>query len=142
MVSCHPQRIRRDRYHHANRRGYEELYEVSRRGRVFSRSTRAVMVGGYHHSPFVRITVKGAIVTLSKENAVADSFAQAGESATGDRTTRDGSSSPSEPPRQPQRPLRERGRLAGDSQLTAQIERVGHGDARAGRAGKDGVRTG
>ena len=97
--------FRDDRHHHANRRrriekenasraqqndqlqervplaGYEELYEISRNGRVFSRTTRAVMVGGYHHSPFVRITVKGAIVTLSKEKAVADSFAQAGKSA-------------------------------------------------------------
>ena len=95
--------FRDDRHHHANRRrrierenasraqqndelqervplaGYEQLYEISRRGRVFSRTTRAVMVGGYHHSPFVRITVKGAIVTLSKEKAVADSFAQAAE---------------------------------------------------------------
>lgn len=97
--------FRDDRHHHANRRrriekenasraqqndelqervplaGYEELYEISRRGRVFSRTTRAVMVGGYHHSPFVRISVNGAIVTLSKEKAVADSFARAAESA-------------------------------------------------------------
>ena len=92
---------RDDRHHHANRRrrsetqnasraqkndelepraplaGYEELYEISRRGRVFSRQTRAVLVGGYHHSPFIRITVNGAIVTLSKEKAIAESFARA-----------------------------------------------------------------
>jgi hypothetical protein len=91
---------RDDRHHHANRRrkaesqnasraqkndelaeraplaGYEELYEISRRGRVFSRTTRAVLVGGYHHSPFIRITVNGAVVTLSKEKAVAESFAR------------------------------------------------------------------
>lgn len=97
---------RDDRHHHANRRrksetenasraqkndelqervplaGYEELYEISRRGRVFSRKTRAVLVGGYHHSPFVRITVNGTIVTLPKEQAVADSFARAAERAT------------------------------------------------------------
>jgi len=90
---------RDDRHHHANRRrrsekenasraqkndelepraplaGYEQLYEISRRGRVFSRQTRAVLVGGYHHSPFIRITVNGAIVTLSKEKAIAESFA-------------------------------------------------------------------
>ena len=90
---------RDDRHHHANRRrrsekenasraqkndelepraplaGYEQLYEISRRGRVFSRQTRAVLVGGYHHSPFIRVTVNGAIVTLSKEKAIAESFA-------------------------------------------------------------------
>lgn len=89
---------RDSRHHHANRRkkietqnasraqkneeleeraplaGYEDLYEISRSGRVFSRTTRAVLVGGYHHSPFVRITVKGAVVTLQKEKAIADSF--------------------------------------------------------------------
>lgn len=89
---------RDSRHHHANRRrkleiqnasraqknselearaplaGYEELYEISRSGRVFSLTTRAVLVGGYHHSPFIRITVKGAVVTLSKEKALADSW--------------------------------------------------------------------
>ena len=94
---------RDDRHHHANRRrkaekenagraqkndelqervplaGYEELYEISRRGRVFSRKTRAVLVGGYHYSPFIRITVNGAIVTLHKDRAVAESFARAAE---------------------------------------------------------------
>ena len=90
---------RDSRHHHANRRrklekqnasraqknseleervplvGYEELYEISRSGRVFSRTTRAVLVGGYHHSPFIRITVKGTVVTLRKEKVVADSWA-------------------------------------------------------------------
>ena len=94
---------RDSRHHHANRRrklekqnasraqknseleervplvGYEELYEISRSGRVFSLKTRAVLVGGYHHSPFIRITVKGSVVTLSKEKAVAESW-RAGES--------------------------------------------------------------
>ena len=93
--------FRDDRHHHANRRrriekenasraqqndelqeraplaGYEALYEISRRGRIFTRTTRAVLVGGYHYSPFIRITVNGAIVTLSKDKAIADSFAQA-----------------------------------------------------------------
>ncbi|MES2179971.1 MAG: NUMOD4 domain-containing protein [Gemmatimonadota bacterium] len=55
--------------------GYEELYEISRSGRVFSRTTRAVLVGGYHYSPFIRITVNGAVVTLSKEKALAESWA-------------------------------------------------------------------
>ena len=55
--------------------GYEELYEISRSGRVFSRKTRAVLLGGYHHSPFIRFTVNGAVVTLPKAKAVADSFA-------------------------------------------------------------------
>ncbi len=90
---------RDSRHHHANRRqkaekqnasraqkndelaerapltGYESLYEISRKGRVFSRVTRAVLVGGYHYSKFIRITVNGAVVTLDKEKAVADSFA-------------------------------------------------------------------
>ncbi len=88
---------RDDRHHHANRRrrseresstpqgldelderaplaGYEALYEISRRGRVFARAGRAVLLGGYHHSPFIRITVNGAVVTLSKEKAIAESF--------------------------------------------------------------------
>ena len=54
--------------------GYESLYEISRKGRVFSLATRAVLVGGYHYSPFIRITVNGAVVTLSKEKAIADSW--------------------------------------------------------------------
>src|SRR3954465_14637833 len=54
--------------------GYEELYDITRSGRVFSRKTRAVLVGAYHHSPFIRITVNGAVVTLSKEKAIADSW--------------------------------------------------------------------
>ncbi|MEO8620024.1 MAG: NUMOD4 domain-containing protein [bacterium] len=97
---------RDSRHHHANRRrklevqnasraqknseleervplsGYEDLYEISRSGRVFSLRTRAVLVGGYHHSPFLRITVKGAVVTLSKEKALADSWAARETSAS------------------------------------------------------------
>jgi hypothetical protein len=57
--------------------GYEALYEITRSGRVFSRKTRAVLVGAYHHSPFIRITVGGAVVTLSKEKAIADSWKNA-----------------------------------------------------------------
>jgi hypothetical protein len=91
---------RDDRHHHANRRrrlekasggrartsaerdaraplaGYEALYEISRSGRIYSLTTRAVLVGGYHHSPVIRIAVNGTIVTLPKEKAVADSFAR------------------------------------------------------------------
>jgi hypothetical protein len=94
---------RDSRHHHANRRrkaekdnsaraqknehlaeraplaGYEELYEISRTGRVFSRKTRAVIVGAYHHSPFIRITVNGAVVTLPKDKAIADSWAARSE---------------------------------------------------------------
>ena len=55
--------------------GYEALYEISRSGRIYSRATRAVMIGGYHHSPFIRITVNGKVVTLPKARAVAESFA-------------------------------------------------------------------
>jgi len=65
--------------------GYEELYEISRTGRVFSRKTRAVLVGGYHHSKFIRITVNGSVVTLSKDDAVARSFAAAEPKSTGSR---------------------------------------------------------
>jgi len=57
--------------------GYEELYDITRSGRVFSRTTRAVLVGAYHHSAFIRITVKGAVVTLAKDKAIADSWKQA-----------------------------------------------------------------
>lgn len=90
---------RDSKHHHANRRrkiekenstraqkndelaervplaGYEELYEISRAGRVFSRKTRAVLLGGYHHSPFIRITVNGTVVTLAKDKAIAESWA-------------------------------------------------------------------
>ena len=58
--------------------GYEELYEISRSGRVFSRKTRAVLLGGYHQSPFIRITVNGAVITLDKAKAIADSWAARG----------------------------------------------------------------
>ncbi len=94
---------RDSRHHHANRRrklekdnasraqknseleprvplaGYEELYEISRSGRVFSRTTRTVIVGGYHYSPFIRITVNGAVVTLNKAKALAESWLRAPE---------------------------------------------------------------
>ena len=66
--------------------GYEALYEITRSGRVFSRTTRAVLVGAYHHSPFIRITVNGAVVTLPKERAIADSW----NSSDGGRETGDG----------------------------------------------------
>lgn len=93
---------RDSRHHHANRRrklekenasraqknadleeraplaGHESLYEISRSGRVYSLKTRAVLVGGYHHSPFIRIMVDGVVVTLQKEKALADSFAAVG----------------------------------------------------------------
>ena len=55
--------------------GHEDLYEITRSGRVFSLKTRTVLVGGYHHSPFIRITVNGSVVTLSKEKAIRDSWA-------------------------------------------------------------------
>lgn len=57
--------------------GYETLYEISRAGQVFSLKTRAVLIGAYHHSPFIRITVNGAVVTLPKEKAIAESWAAA-----------------------------------------------------------------
>ena len=55
--------------------GYESLYEITRAGQVFSRVTRAVLIGGYHHSPYIRVTVNGAVVTLNKEKAIAESWA-------------------------------------------------------------------
>ena len=91
---------RDDRHHHANRRrraetekggrahardereeraplaGYEDLYEISRSGQLFSRTTRALIVSGYQRSPVIRIAVNGTIVTLPKDKAVADSFAR------------------------------------------------------------------
>lgn len=55
--------------------GHEDLYEISRSGRVFSRTSRAVLPGAYHHSPFIRIIVNGTVVTIPKDKAVADSWA-------------------------------------------------------------------
>ena len=52
--------------------GYEAFYEISRSGKVFPRNSREVLIGGYHHSPFIRITVNGAVVTLQKAKAIAD----------------------------------------------------------------------
>jgi hypothetical protein len=90
---------RDSRHHHANRRrklekehasrgqkndalaervplaGYEALYEITRKGQLFSRATRAVLIGNYHHSRFIRFTVNGAVVTLDKERAIAESWA-------------------------------------------------------------------
>lgn len=90
---------RDDRHHHANRRrrtetqeggrarsrdqrderaplaGYEELYEISRSGRLFSRKTRAPVVAPYHRSPVLRIIVNRTVVTLPKRKAIAESFA-------------------------------------------------------------------
>ena len=90
---------RDDRHHHANRRrrserqdggrapgrdtpeervplaGYEDLYEISRSGRLYSKKTRAAVDTAYHHSPVIRIVVRGRVVTLPKRKAVADSFA-------------------------------------------------------------------
>jgi hypothetical protein len=45
-----------------------------------------VLLGGYHHSPFIRITVHGAVVTLNKEKAIAESWAAAPR-ATGPEST-------------------------------------------------------
>jgi hypothetical protein len=50
-------------------------YEISRRGQVFPLDSRVVPIGGYQHSPFIRITANGAVVTLRKEKAIADSWA-------------------------------------------------------------------
>jgi hypothetical protein len=54
--------------------GYEELYEITRSGRVYSLKSRRFLAAGYHHSPFIRFTVKGTIVSLSKEKALAESW--------------------------------------------------------------------
>jgi hypothetical protein len=71
--------------------GYETLYEITRSGRVYSLETQAFVVGAYHHSKFVRITENGAVVSLPKQKAVADSWrahrdrAAAGAAAQGAR---------------------------------------------------------
>jgi hypothetical protein len=54
--------------------GYEELYEITRSGRVFSLKSKKFLAEGYHHSKAIRFTVNGAIVSLSKEKAIADSW--------------------------------------------------------------------
>ena len=55
--------------------GYEELYEITKSGRVFSLKTQKFLPAGYHHSPSIRFTVNGAIVSLPKEKTIADSWA-------------------------------------------------------------------
>lgn len=54
--------------------GYEALYEITRSGRVYSLKARAFLPAGYHHSPFIRFTVNGTLVSLAKEQALADSW--------------------------------------------------------------------
>ena len=54
--------------------GYEELYDITRSGRVFPRAGKKALIAGYHHSPSIRITVGGKVVTLQKEQAIAESF--------------------------------------------------------------------
>src|ERR1700712_3564026 len=55
--------------------GHEELYEITQSGRVFSLKTKKFLAEGYQHSPSIRFTVNGAIVSMSKEKAIADSWA-------------------------------------------------------------------
>ncbi|MEP6729018.1 MAG: hypothetical protein ABJE10_00205 [bacterium] len=54
--------------------GYEALYEITRSGRIYSLKSRRFLAAGYHHSPFVRFTVNGAIVSIAKDKAVSDSW--------------------------------------------------------------------
>lgn len=60
--------------------GYETLYEITRSGRLYSLRTKTFLAAGYHHSPSIRFTVNGAIVSVPKEKAIADSWA-AGENS-------------------------------------------------------------
>lgn len=60
--------------------GYEPLYEITRSGRVYSLKTRRFLAAGYHHSPFIRFTVNGTIVSLPKDKALADSWGASSES--------------------------------------------------------------
>jgi hypothetical protein len=59
--------------------GYEQLYEITQSGRVFSLKTKKFLAAGYQHSPSVRFTVNGIIVSMPKDKAVADSWAAAGK---------------------------------------------------------------
>ncbi|MDB4888188.1 MAG: hypothetical protein JWL61_43 [Gemmatimonadetes bacterium] len=54
--------------------GYESLYEITKSGRVFSLKTKKFLAEGYQRSPSIRFTVNGAVVSLSKDKAVADSW--------------------------------------------------------------------
>ena len=54
--------------------GYETLFEITKSGRVYSLKTRAFLPAGYHHSPFIRFMVNGALVSLAKDKALADSW--------------------------------------------------------------------
>lgn len=66
--------------------GYETLYEITRSGRVYSLATHDFLVGAYHHSAYVRITANGAVVSLPKQKAVADSWrAHRDRAVTGDQ---------------------------------------------------------
>lgn len=55
--------------------GYQELFEITRSGRVFSLKTKRFLAEGYQRSPSIRFTVNGAIVSMSKDKAIADSWA-------------------------------------------------------------------
>jgi len=61
--------------------GYEELYEITKSGRLFSLKTKKFLAEGYQRSPSIRFTVNGAIVSLSKDKAIADSWAAENKSA-------------------------------------------------------------
>jgi hypothetical protein len=87
---------RSDRHQHANKRrrnekglpatkaergdarvplaGYEASYEITRTGRLYSLETHAFLAGAYHHSAFIRFVANGAVVSLPKQKAVADSW--------------------------------------------------------------------
>jgi hypothetical protein len=54
--------------------GYEALYEITRSGRVYSLKTHSFQANAYPASKFIRITANGAIVSLDKQKAVADSW--------------------------------------------------------------------
>ncbi len=54
--------------------GYETLYEITRSGRVYSLVTHSFQANAYAASRFIRITANGAVVSLSKQKAIADSW--------------------------------------------------------------------
>jgi hypothetical protein len=54
--------------------GYETLYEITRAGRLYSLESHAYLAPGYAHSPFVRFTAHGKLVSLPKQRAITDSW--------------------------------------------------------------------
>lgn len=70
--------------------GYETEYEITRSGRIYSLKEHSFQTNAYPASRFVRITSKGAVVSLDKQQAVSRSFRAAGLSAASGEAAAEG----------------------------------------------------